>query len=447
MYNVFITSHCNLKCSYCFAEDYMRSKAGSSHRGSGDLKVISIENYERILDYLTASEVSIVSLTGGEPTLHPDFFQIVELSLKKGFTVSIKSNATWNEETCNEIKNLPKDNIHFLLNVNHPSALGQHFWEKVSRNIRQLKGKWLDFQFNIYAQDFDYSYLLDLAAQAQPNRIVWSLSHMVKGSSSDSRLDPLAVRKDYSPRIVEFASAFHQLGIQTVGVHGITPCMFAEEDYQKLLSFGGSLEATCQPVFDFLPDLSVQFCFPMGGVFNKKYIQDYNHLQEINLEFLEKLVFMRSASFPLDECLECPYSNSLACHGGCLAHHLGRDENAINLDDVFFKQIPFLVEKFHIEGKEKNHSDEFLLIDEQLEQTYPLDQSLLAVLQAVDGHRTLGDLFEIVFSTYRDKETARANFKEAITQLLKRNVLALKPMKYSRKENRRIPIRSMRDEN
>jgi uncharacterized radical SAM superfamily Fe-S cluster-containing enzyme len=64
-----INRACNLACPVCFAD------AADVHGGHLPLATI-----ERMLDALVASEgePDLVQLSGGEPTLHPDFFAIVE---------------------------------------------------------------------------------------------------------------------------------------------------------------------------------------------------------------------------------------------------------------------------------------------------------------------------------------------------------------------------------
>ena len=64
-----INSACNLACPVCFAD------AADMHGGHRPLAEI-----ERMLDALVASEgePDLVQLSGGEPTLHPDFFAILD---------------------------------------------------------------------------------------------------------------------------------------------------------------------------------------------------------------------------------------------------------------------------------------------------------------------------------------------------------------------------------
>ena len=64
-----INEHCNLTCPVCFAES---SPAKSKH--------LSVATVSRMLDALVASEgePDLVQISGGEPTLHPDFFDILD---------------------------------------------------------------------------------------------------------------------------------------------------------------------------------------------------------------------------------------------------------------------------------------------------------------------------------------------------------------------------------
>jgi uncharacterized radical SAM superfamily Fe-S cluster-containing enzyme len=64
-----ITDHCNLTCPVCFADS---SPLRTKH--------LPLATIERMLDALVASEgePDLVQISGGEPTLHPDFFAILD---------------------------------------------------------------------------------------------------------------------------------------------------------------------------------------------------------------------------------------------------------------------------------------------------------------------------------------------------------------------------------
>ncbi len=71
-----ITDHCNLQCPICYASS---GPSRQSYR--------PIEQVERMLDAVVGNEgqPDIVQISGGEPTLHPDFFRILDLAKQRPF--------------------------------------------------------------------------------------------------------------------------------------------------------------------------------------------------------------------------------------------------------------------------------------------------------------------------------------------------------------------------
>lgn len=69
-----ITDRCNLSCPTCYA---MSSPHYGRHR--------TVEEVERMLDIIVANEgqPDVVQLSGGEPTIHPQFFEILDIAKKK----------------------------------------------------------------------------------------------------------------------------------------------------------------------------------------------------------------------------------------------------------------------------------------------------------------------------------------------------------------------------
>jgi uncharacterized radical SAM superfamily Fe-S cluster-containing enzyme len=69
-----VTDRCNLTCPICYASS---SPSCGSHR--------SLEEIEMMLDAIVASEgePDVVQISGGEPTIHPQFFEILDLAKSK----------------------------------------------------------------------------------------------------------------------------------------------------------------------------------------------------------------------------------------------------------------------------------------------------------------------------------------------------------------------------
>jgi 7,8-dihydro-6-hydroxymethylpterin dimethyltransferase len=82
---VTITSACNLDCPICYV-----------HNKNEDAFHMGTEEYRQILEHLRqdqGGDVDLVNFTGGEPTLHPHFLELLEISREAGVhRVSICTN-------------------------------------------------------------------------------------------------------------------------------------------------------------------------------------------------------------------------------------------------------------------------------------------------------------------------------------------------------------------
>jgi len=78
-----INSKCNMNCNVCFAE--------TSDKGVN----LPFEVVNRMIETLVKSEheIELIQISGGEPTIHPDFFQIIETCKESGVkTVMVNTN-------------------------------------------------------------------------------------------------------------------------------------------------------------------------------------------------------------------------------------------------------------------------------------------------------------------------------------------------------------------
>ena len=77
-----LTDRCNLKCEFCY---------NSLEHKSSEL---SYDEVIRILHQLREAGTLFLTLTGGEPTLHPRFFDIAREARDMGFALEVITNAT-----------------------------------------------------------------------------------------------------------------------------------------------------------------------------------------------------------------------------------------------------------------------------------------------------------------------------------------------------------------
>ncbi|MHB9094305.1 MAG: mycofactocin radical SAM maturase [Eubacteriales bacterium] len=78
-----ITGRCNLRCVHCLAD--------SSDDCKEELDMNQIRNF---LDDLAAMKVFYINIGGGEPLLHPHFFEIMDYAGHKGVYVQFSTNGT-----------------------------------------------------------------------------------------------------------------------------------------------------------------------------------------------------------------------------------------------------------------------------------------------------------------------------------------------------------------
>lgn len=115
-----ITEQCNLSCLHCFVNAQQQGNK------------MTIDDIKRIIPKLKKCKVVSVSLTGGEPFMHPKIMKIVSLLIENNFRVGICTNATL--ISLNQIKEMSNlGNIH--LNVSLDG-----FREKSHSKFRGRKG-------------------------------------------------------------------------------------------------------------------------------------------------------------------------------------------------------------------------------------------------------------------------------------------------------------------
>ena len=75
-----LTYKCNLNCFYCYND---RKKGGEA---------LSMEQYSSLLKDLKSMQTMFIMLTGGEPMIHPYFFEIGRLTNEMGFVTRVRTN-------------------------------------------------------------------------------------------------------------------------------------------------------------------------------------------------------------------------------------------------------------------------------------------------------------------------------------------------------------------
>jgi len=125
-FNWHLLDWCNYKCTYCSAGKSITNDFSDNSRINNNFKLI-------LTRLQTVSEPFDICLTGGEPTLHPNFFEILDgmMKLEKLNSVWLFSNLSRSEEFLKKINNyLPKIQLYGSW---HPEFSKDDFVDKASK--------------------------------------------------------------------------------------------------------------------------------------------------------------------------------------------------------------------------------------------------------------------------------------------------------------------------
>jgi len=121
-----ITDICNFKCGYCLPDGYQVNKGDNR-------KFLQLDEIKRLAKALSELGVSKIRLTGGEPTVRKDFFEIIKVikqnsGIKK---VVITSNGYHLDKIANKIKESGLDGINISID-----SLNREVFKKVTSHDR-----------------------------------------------------------------------------------------------------------------------------------------------------------------------------------------------------------------------------------------------------------------------------------------------------------------------
>lgn len=313
MANVLFTTYCNRTCKYCFAKgkvDFGQERGDSS-------KNLSMENLETIINFYKRSQLSRFVVLGGEPTLHPNFNQMIDriLSEKDFEALVIFSNGLMPDDVLTFLSNHTDPRLGIALNLNNRDNHSQSEWTRVNNTMKAL-GKKVGLGVNIYKPGQDYDYLIEAIKEYDlQHHVRAGLTHPVVGSKN------IYARQNDFPAIatdlLNFAEKAFNNDINFSFDCGFQFCMFSLDQHKELLRFGVKFRSLCTPIIDIGPDLAVWRCFPLlNDVVG--HLNDFKLRKHIIDSFEKKyLAFKRMGNRM--ECPQCIYRKNELCSGGCLA--------------------------------------------------------------------------------------------------------------------------------
>lgn len=319
MANIAIVNYCNLKCPYCFADDMIHE----------EVETISLDDYRKILGFISKTPKNHVGIIGGEPTLHPQFEEILKET--NIYCRELRTSATLFTNGIELERYLPfiGQNMGLLINCNTPVNQSAESYKKhidVLDHLYELG--WLNpanggtvppkanCGCNIFPGCTDYSYMWDIVDK-------YHLDHIRTSVVSPAacyecwRTDKERYYQMMKPIFLEFCenAVKHHCRLN-LDCGRIPMCYFNREETELITSICDNIEqGFCEPVVDIKPDFKATACF---GSYDPIDIRDFENLLELERYLLLKKSYPRAEANCTGKCSTCKKHKLLQCQGGCL---------------------------------------------------------------------------------------------------------------------------------
>nr|WP_294504502.1 radical SAM protein [uncultured Rhodopila sp.] len=160
-----VTNECNLACLHCIEE---------SGPGKAFKDELSKEQTFEVLRQIVDNDVPYLSLSGGEPMLHPHFFEMLEYACNRGTQVKVETNGHYlSPENCARLKDLAVKAVQVSLDGATAATFGKMrvrgSFDQVMEGLRNLHAAGVPIEINHSPTGFnvhEIAAMVDLCADA-----------------------------------------------------------------------------------------------------------------------------------------------------------------------------------------------------------------------------------------------------------------------------------------
>jgi organic radical activating enzyme len=319
-----INNTCDRDCPFCFEGEFRH----------GPRQLMSVDDVDVLCGFFRIAQSppdEVATLLGGEPTLHPDLLEIVDLIRDHcpNKQVLLLTNLACERELLAE---LLMRRVKLLVNIVPPELNTPKQQAAIDANIAMLS----DAPSYVYAtavtisdldQDFGFFYeVLRRDRHRQIFNVRVGLSAPGFGFANEFARD---MRPAWGEKYLELVRQVHRINpmISVGNECAVNLCMMRPDTYAELVSHVGYLSTVCtKPNLDILPDFSTHWCFGSRHLPGMRIdnIFDYPDETALILELNQRRVdLMREMG------MQCDHGacDTLRCHGPCLAlnYFLGQE--------------------------------------------------------------------------------------------------------------------------
>lgn len=324
-----LTSFCNRRCHYCFAQDYLLQEGKNGE--------IDLNSMEEILYKCNTEGIRGIGWQGGEPTLHTRIKEIIALHKKYSVKATIFTNGLIEREV---IESLSEIIDSVLVNCNEPESYDGDELERLLNNIRVMQKLYgrekVAIGINIYSAQMDTSFILDYALRLGINEVRIDIT---RPSPSNKNM---FIEWEEIGKTFRLARKTHEMLCKNniKYVHFDCPfpfCSLSEDDIQYVWDYMSSDlgHGQCSTALDISPDSKITSCF-CSMQFEDIVMSDFSSLTHawLFIKYLED--HAKWDMYTKEDCIGCIYNERRLCQGGCLGYKLSG--NSVNSRNVLLSQ-------------------------------------------------------------------------------------------------------------
>ncbi len=314
-----INRSCNLDCKWCYAQR-IEKEYDMNFNVAKALVDISVNN-----------GIKNFKLIGGEPTIYPHFFEILEYLMQLNVSITIVTNGIRlaSVKFCQKIKNYNYPNLHFGISLKGSSDedylrdCGNKGYSKLIAGVKNCERYNLSYSLSYVLTHENINTLERFACNIKASGITKPIfmAYCNAVISEDKNDDfELQLKMDY-----DFSKKYESVSCileDKLRIHQTFPlCMCEPSTYNKMLK-KGQVNTTCHVhkrnglIFD--TDGSILLCNHLAGYGIGKYGVDFCDAKSFSLYWDSNYVvdlYKKFTTIPSVECQRCELVSK--CGGGC----------------------------------------------------------------------------------------------------------------------------------
>lgn len=295
---VYITERCNAKCKNCF---------NASERSKSSM---DISHFKELCAYFNGNDIQTMKIMGGEPTLHPDFMEMMEIAQYYFINVLLFTNAINNRI----LSFRPRDTDAVIYNFKFSKFLNK---EKILLNGKGRRS--LEIQIT---KDLNSNILLD-----EIKRISKDISEIIINPcfTLDCTTNIFKDRSLLLKKYEELWLDCEKYRVQ-LGQDHLIPLCFLLNSKIPMPSAGCICNDYCSGLID--SSYNIRFCNQysdkLGNIYQNGKIIEYDNF----LRLLSQKKRYLQQNITKKICGKCPFYNQY-CNGGCFIGKKIIDSNSI----------------------------------------------------------------------------------------------------------------------